>query len=100
MGRERNSKNSALIAFTGLGENDLRPAPSFFSRQALESEFVSKSLHRWIDLIFGCLQKGDAAIEAHNLYHPLCYEGTYWPFALCPHEYHDSVGIPSFYPSL
>jgi Beige/BEACH domain len=45
-------------------------------RQALESELVSKQLHRWIDLIFGYLQKGENALTANNLFHPLCYEGT------------------------
>lgn len=45
-------------------------------RQALESEHVSKHLHLWIDLIFGHLQKGPNAIEANNLFHPLCYEGS------------------------
>lgn len=44
-------------------------------RQALESEHVSKHLHLWIDLIFGHFQKGPKAIEANNLFHPLCYEG-------------------------
>lgn len=46
-------------------------------REALESEHVSRHLHQWIDLIFGYLQKGEPAIEAHNLFHPLCYEGIY-----------------------
>ncbi|KAI9565432.1 hypothetical protein GHT06_009224 [Daphnia sinensis] len=45
-------------------------------RQALESEHVSKNLHLWIDLIFGHLQRGTKAIEARNLFHPLCYEGS------------------------
>lgn len=39
-------------------------------RQALESEFVRKNLHHWIDLIFGFKQKGKAAIEAINVFHP------------------------------
>jgi hypothetical protein len=34
------------------------------NRQALESEYVSKNLHLWIDLVFGCKQRGDQAIES------------------------------------
>lgn len=39
-------------------------------RQALESDFVRKQLHQWIDLIFGYRQKGKAAVEAVNVFHP------------------------------
>lgn len=39
-------------------------------RQALESEIVSNNLHGWIDLIFGCKQTGEAAINAINVFHP------------------------------
>ncbi|XP_010219139.1 PREDICTED: LOW QUALITY PROTEIN: WD repeat- and FYVE domain-containing protein 4 [Tinamus guttatus] len=42
-------------------------------RQALESDFVSAHLHRWIDLIFGYKQHGSAAVEAVNTYHPYFY---------------------------
>jgi factor associated with neutral sphingomyelinase activation len=41
---------------------------------ALESEHVSEHLHWWIDLIFGCKQRGQAAIDASNIFHPLSYE--------------------------
>lgn len=43
------------------------------NRLALESEFVSQDLHLWIDLVFGTKQ---ADIEAHNVFHPLTYEGS------------------------
>uniref|UniRef100_A0A1I7VIR8 WD repeat and FYVE domain-containing protein 3 n=1 Tax=Loa loa TaxID=7209 RepID=A0A1I7VIR8_LOALO len=45
-------------------------------RQALECDYVSANLHNWIDLIFGYKQRGDAAIEANNVYHHLFYEGN------------------------
>ncbi|CAH0481759.1 unnamed protein product [Peronospora belbahrii] len=54
-------------------------SPSEFvriNREALESEYVSEHLHEWIDLIFGCKQRGEAAIEANNLFYYLSYEGS------------------------
>ncbi|UYV77905.1 NBEAL1 [Cordylochernes scorpioides] len=45
-------------------------------RQALESEYVSTNLNHWIDLIFGCKQKGPQAVEALNVFYYVSYEGA------------------------
>ncbi|XP_036430617.1 lysosomal-trafficking regulator isoform X6 [Colossoma macropomum] len=44
-------------------------------RQALESDQVSQTLCQWIDLVFGLKQKGKAAIQAINVFHPATYFG-------------------------
>jgi hypothetical protein len=46
------------------------------NREALESPHVSKYLHQWIDLVFGCKQRGEAAIESVNVFHHLSYSGA------------------------
>ncbi|GAA5921426.1 hypothetical protein JCM3775_003043 [Rhodotorula graminis] len=45
-------------------------------REALESEFVGTHLHGWIDLVFGFKQRGEAAVEAVNVFSALSYEGA------------------------
>jgi factor associated with neutral sphingomyelinase activation len=54
-------------------------SPRDFTRKhikALECDYVSDHIHEWIDLIFGYKQRGQAAIEADNLYYYLTYEGA------------------------
>jgi factor associated with neutral sphingomyelinase activation len=45
-------------------------------REALEGPIVSASLHHWIDLVFGVKQRGEAAVEADNVFFHLTYEGA------------------------
>jgi hypothetical protein len=45
-------------------------------REALESPHVSQHLQEWIDLIFGYKQRGEAALEATNVFHHLSYQGA------------------------
>jgi factor associated with neutral sphingomyelinase activation len=45
------------------------------NRKALESDICSKMLPRWLDLIFGYKSRGDAAVEANNIFHHNAYLG-------------------------
>jgi factor associated with neutral sphingomyelinase activation len=44
--------------------------------KALESDYVSNNLHKWIDLIFGVRQRGQLAVESDNVFYHLTYEGA------------------------
>ena len=44
-------------------------------RQALESDYVSRHLHQWLDLVFGFKQRGKEALAALNTFVHVTYEG-------------------------
>jgi factor associated with neutral sphingomyelinase activation len=43
-------------------------------RAALESDYVTLNIHKWIDLIFGFKQTGEAALASDNMFYPYTYE--------------------------
>jgi WD40 repeat protein len=45
-------------------------------REALECDYVSDRLHLWVDLIFGCKQRGAQAEAANNVFYYLTYDGA------------------------
>ncbi|KAJ9660695.1 beige protein-like 1 [Neophaeococcomyces mojaviensis] len=73
--RQNSTKSIGNVALPPWAKGD----PKIFiakQREALESPYVSKHLHKWIDLVFGCKQKGDAAVDAVNVFHHLSYQGA------------------------
>ena len=43
-------------------------------RRYLESNYITSNLNKWIDLIFGSIQKGEKAEENHNIFKSHTYE--------------------------
>lgn len=66
-----------------LGDVELPPwadsAKDFLTkmRMALESEYVSKHIPSWIDLVFGINSRGRQAEKHHNLFHYMTYDEMY-----------------------
>jgi factor associated with neutral sphingomyelinase activation len=54
-----------------------KSAKSFLkqNRAALESDYCTQHLPKWIDLIFGASSRGSGAKAAKNLFHPMAYLG-------------------------
>ena len=59
-------------------------AKEFITKQvlALESDMVSKKLHKWIDLVFGVKSRGKLAEKYHNVFYYMTYDEMYVAF-LC-----------------
>jgi len=61
------------------------------NRQALESDYVTANLHKWIDLIFGEKQQGAAAERANNVFFHLTYRGAVDVVELARKGQHDAT---------
>jgi hypothetical protein len=75
-GTPRTLRAGALVDSVGLPPW-ARGSPERFMllhRLALESDAVASRLPAWIDLVFGCRQRGAAAVAARNLFSATSYE--------------------------
>ncbi|XP_063047649.1 lysosomal-trafficking regulator isoform X3 [Engraulis encrasicolus] len=73
-GVRQNSERVNHVNLPPWARNDPRLFVLIY-RQALESDHVSQTLCQWIDLVFGLKQKGKAAVQAINVFHPATYFG-------------------------
>lgn len=74
-------------------------------RYALEGEVVSQHIHEWIDLVFGCKQRGAQAHSSDNLFHPITYINSSIAVALDPSpvyavQEHDTEASSGLYQEL
>ena len=51
----------------------------YMFRKALESDIASMTINKWIDIVFGYKQRGEAAKEANNMFMPDMYETAWTP---------------------
>ncbi|CAG8524653.1 10987_t:CDS:10, partial [Acaulospora colombiana] len=67
------SLSNPIFTISDIGDRWASTAEEFIRlhAEALESDYVSKNLHLWIDLTFGCRLSGDDAVEAKNVALPL-----------------------------
>ena len=74
----RATQDGTVVSDVGLPAWANGDACAFVDRHraALESDHVSNRLHHWVDLVFGCKQRGAAALRANNEFHHLTYEGA------------------------
>lgn len=69
-------RSSAFHCSPSSGGSSIVNSSRWFTHagwKALESEYVSRQLPAWIDLIWGCKQRDT---ESLNVFHPYSYEGT------------------------
>ena len=65
-----------------IGDVELPPwakTPEEFvriNRDALESEYVSMNVHKWIDMVFGFKQRGAEAEACYNVFSHVTYFGA------------------------
>ena len=75
LGQRQDGQRVSHVALPPWAHGD----PAAFVRAnaaALECEAVSVMLHSWVDLVFGCAQRGPAAVEKFNVFYHLTYEGA------------------------
>eukprot|EP01156_Anaeramoeba_ignava_P021366 Anaeramoba_ignava/c18862_g1_i2.p1 GENE.c18862_g1_i2~~c18862_g1_i2.p1 ORF type:complete len:914 (+),score=263.88 c18862_g1_i2:328-2742(+) len=73
-GKKQNGVRVDDVVLPKWANNDPR---LFVHKQlmALESNYISINLNKWIDLIFGFKQRGQAAVDSVNVFHPYTYQG-------------------------